>query len=264
MEEKNYEGTPVSTADTEPLEQPQSIDTHTADAEESKGGQSILEGSEIGKFKSVQDLLNAYNNLQSEFTRKCQKLSELQKSVCTSTENVANVANFGLVNNNENANNDGILKPQSNSIIETDIVAKTSEVPQMKYATEDWQEIVDDFIIKNPEAKNYAKDISTLILKDKIVAESSNPLELAWAKVLSMHYKEPSAICNDEEFVNKYILTNENIRQKVLMDYLQQVSEQKSPPLIVKSLGSGLIQSKTNKPKNFKEAAYLAEAMLKS
>ncbi|MDE6583283.1 MAG: hypothetical protein K2K31_01370, partial [Clostridia bacterium] len=36
-------------------------------------------GVPIGKFKSVEDLYNAYNNLQSEFTRKCQRLSELEK-----------------------------------------------------------------------------------------------------------------------------------------------------------------------------------------
>lgn len=36
-------------------------------------------GSSLGKFKDVQTLLNAYNSLQAEFTRKSQKLAELQK-----------------------------------------------------------------------------------------------------------------------------------------------------------------------------------------
>jgi len=36
-------------------------------------------GVPIGKFKSVDDLFEAYNNLQSEFTRKCQRLAELEK-----------------------------------------------------------------------------------------------------------------------------------------------------------------------------------------
>ena len=35
----------------------------------------------IGKFKDTKSLLEAYNNLQSEFTRKCQKLSELEKQI---------------------------------------------------------------------------------------------------------------------------------------------------------------------------------------
>ena len=36
-------------------------------------------GSSLGKFKDVQTLLNAYNSLQAEFTRKSQKLAEMQK-----------------------------------------------------------------------------------------------------------------------------------------------------------------------------------------
>ena len=34
----------------------------------------------IGKFKSTESLLNAYNSLQAEFTRKCQRLSELENA----------------------------------------------------------------------------------------------------------------------------------------------------------------------------------------
>lgn len=43
--------------------------------EESKAERGVP----IGKFKDVEDLYQAYTNLQSEFTRKCQKLSELEK-----------------------------------------------------------------------------------------------------------------------------------------------------------------------------------------
>jgi len=46
-----------------------------AKLEESKAERGVP----IGKFKDVEDLYQAYTNLQSEFTRKCQKLSELEK-----------------------------------------------------------------------------------------------------------------------------------------------------------------------------------------
>ena len=42
----------------------------------------------LGKFKSAEDLLTAYNNLQAEFTRKCQKLSEFEKEK-TSEKNLS-------------------------------------------------------------------------------------------------------------------------------------------------------------------------------
>lgn len=50
------------------------------DQTESENEQSEAErGVPIGKFKSVDDLYHAYNSLQSEFTKKCQKLAEIEK-----------------------------------------------------------------------------------------------------------------------------------------------------------------------------------------
>ena len=39
-----------------------------------------LEGSPLGKFKDVESLLKAYNNLHSEFTKKCQAYNELKRA----------------------------------------------------------------------------------------------------------------------------------------------------------------------------------------
>ena len=261
MEEKVYECAPECLqTDTAPEEQPNCIQSHTADADYIKGDTDANERSSLGKFKSVQDLLNGYNSLQSEFTRKCQKLSELEKNSISTSDNLVkaqgDISTPSATNSAPAAKLDEILQGSSEK-------ATLQNVSPLLYQSENWQEVVDDFVIKNPEAKKYAADISTLILQDKVVASSDNPLELAWAKVLAAHYKEPSAICEDEEFVNKYILTNENIRKKVLMDYLQKVSDSKSPPVIIKSLGSQVAPYKANAPKTLREAAKLAEEMLK-
>lgn len=40
---------------------------------------TIQDGSNLGKFKDAKSLLDAYNELQAEFTRKSQKLAEFQK-----------------------------------------------------------------------------------------------------------------------------------------------------------------------------------------
>lgn len=47
-------------------------------------------GVPVGKFKSVDDLYTAYNNLQAEFTRKSQKLSALEKEKMTANPSVSN------------------------------------------------------------------------------------------------------------------------------------------------------------------------------
>lgn len=50
--------------------------THTAEAEEIKGEDNG--NVSLGKFKDVTALLSAYNSLQSEFTKRCQRVKELE------------------------------------------------------------------------------------------------------------------------------------------------------------------------------------------
>ncbi len=55
------------------LDTPNSVATH----EESEG--RVEQDSPIEKFKNAKALMEAYKSLQSEFTKKCQKLSEYEK-----------------------------------------------------------------------------------------------------------------------------------------------------------------------------------------
>ena len=50
-----------------------------ATAEEKTG--AFNEQVSLGKFKDVGALLNAYNSLQSEFTKRCQKIKELESKI---------------------------------------------------------------------------------------------------------------------------------------------------------------------------------------
>ena len=61
------------------LEQP-TLETETSIADENIV-QEPQEGSIYGRFKDAKTLLEAYNNLQAEFTRKSQKLAEFQKEI---------------------------------------------------------------------------------------------------------------------------------------------------------------------------------------
>ena len=76
MNEQNFE------------EQPKEVETLQEDniqrsSDDEKEVEEITSEAErgvpVGKFKSVEDLEKAYNSLQSEFTRKCQRLAELEK-----------------------------------------------------------------------------------------------------------------------------------------------------------------------------------------
>ena len=62
-------------------EQPENLNVQTVATDGEKGTEKSDYGSPLGKFKDLDSLLNAYNELQSEFTRKCQRLSETEKKL---------------------------------------------------------------------------------------------------------------------------------------------------------------------------------------
>lgn len=74
--------------------------TQSATAEEKTGVDN--EQVSLGKFKDVGALLNAYNSLQSEFTKRCQKIKELEGKLddktCVPSSPQAEVAKNDIVN----------------------------------------------------------------------------------------------------------------------------------------------------------------------
>lgn len=58
------------------------IETGVGVTSQPAGAENVLgekESAPYGKFSSAKDLLDAYNSLQSEFTRRCQKVKELER-----------------------------------------------------------------------------------------------------------------------------------------------------------------------------------------
>ena len=61
-------------------EQISTQNTQTAEADIENTGEDKVEVS-LGKFKDVGALVNAYNSLQAEFTKRCQRLKELESKI---------------------------------------------------------------------------------------------------------------------------------------------------------------------------------------
>lgn len=209
----------------EQLESPTTLGT--AVHSEIEGG-SATTGSPFGKFNNANDLLNAYNNLQSEFTRKCQKLSELEKQ-------------------------------QASSDNESTSTSVEEETPQ--YVKADWQEQISEFLKSHPDAQNFAKEIANEIYSDKVLALSPHSLELAYGRILAKNYKSKEQLANDDEFLEKYIYSNSQITKRILDDYLKDFT--KSPHLISSKVGAVTGLSPNKKPNNLTEARKYAELLFK-
>jgi len=230
------------------------------------------EGSLLGKFKDVNSLAKAYTSLQSEFTKKSQKLSELEKQDNLEGKTKINEMTKGdieLQNNNKILqSNDSLLSETStndtmhsthtnkNEIMDNDLPNKPV------YLSENWSDEVAVFLDNNKNAKKFSKEIAQAILSDKDVAKLPNSLEVAYAKVLAKNFKSEDELINDENFINSYILSNDKIKQKIIQNYLNSI-QHNVPKVISGSKGGAVGLIPHNKPINLNEAGKIMERMLK-
>lgn len=174
-----------------------------------------------GKFKDADALFNAYNNLEAEFTKKCQRIKELETSGNT-------------------VNEDGQDKPQ--------------------YMRDDWQDKVTAFMSENPDAQQYASEMAKVITEDESIAKSNDCLSLAYTKVLKGALKSPAELMRDQKFLDEFVYTNKEVRNKIVSDYIKNLNPQ-APDVL--GNGGELFVAPPKRPSTLQEAGAMAEKLLK-
>lgn len=192
-----------------------------SDEKEKEIEQTGENGSLLLKFKSVDELCKAYENLEKEFTKKCQQLSTLDQKNCDNVD----------------------------------------ETPQ--YERETWNEKVSSFMKQNELAKNYTKEISEQLLTDNELSKKDDALSLAFLRVLQKNFKTEKDLISSEEFLDNYIYNNEEIKTKIVEKYLNDISLNKTVPLITNVKGTNGIMASKFVPKSIAEAGRYAETMFK-
>ncbi len=140
--------------------------------EESEAEKSVS----LGKFKNVEDLYQSYTNLQSEFTKKCQRLSELEKDKIDTTQMREDMLESEfksfLIENQEAYSYADEIKSKvlsdenlKNAEKPFDTVWKSMLYEKLTSKNKTKEPIVRDFILNDEELKNlvienYVKDIS--------------------------------------------------------------------------------------------------------
>lgn len=182
-----------------------------------------LANGELGKFKSVEALMDAYNSLQAEFTKKCQALSELKKDKTEKEEAVKE--DFDA---DKEIVNDEILNDDN----------------------------FNQFLLENSEAQEYAEEIKEKVSSDNL---NPSPYEVAWAKVLIGKLKDKTE--NSDKIINQYVLSNENVKNKIIESYLSELSKAKTPMVISSQSGERVSGVMPDAPKTLKEAKKIVNKM---
>ncbi len=198
----------------------------TEDDNSTKG---IIDSS-LGKFENADELKKAYEALEKEFTKKCQKIKELEGKTS-----------------------------------EVDNTAK-EKVPTEKNTNEkkiDWKEQVNHLMKENDFFKENITLIADEIKEKPELAEKSDGLLVALNNVMSKNYKAKKDLASDNEFLENYIFSNEKIRGKMIEDYLLNVASKKTVK-VINGKNSLLPLTPKSRLSSFSEAGNVAKEMLEN
>ena len=218
------------------LEQPsvivEEVKVNEPIVEEKDNITSNTDSSTYGKFKDATSLLNAYENLEKEFTRKSQKLAE-------------------------------ILKTQENKTTDLDVTsAQNSEL----YKQSNWQTNVSNFFNEFPDAKNYAGEISKILLADKDLARSKDCLKYAYANALinAQNKLSPAYSLDNPKYFDE-VTNNSKVKDKIIKDYLSKIKTNQSNLHFISGEPNNISPTPPiDKPKNLKEASNILKKLLQS
>ena len=213
------------------LEQPNTQQTHSqceksmsdidnrAEVDEKLNGSNKI----FGKFKSGEELLKAYNNLQSDYTRKCQALAVTEKQLEDKER--------------ENKNN---VPPQ-------EVLNKARQMQK-------------EFYCIYPEAKEFDNALQEKIKGCDFLLDE-NPYLQAWQEYKQENFVSPSRLVKDENFLQNYVYNNTHITQTILKQYFSSLQKEESPVLIASQPSSKTILSPASKPKTIEAASKIASDM---
>ncbi len=192
---------------------------------------------DIGSFRSVKDLKNAYDNLRSCFTKNAMELAKLKKGEAAAVF----------------SESDKAPAPDSN----VDKVETTPTKEDHIWDQADWTHDIENFFTQNPAAKQYSKELATILVEDKTLSAQKDPLLQAWVKILEKNNKQ-----NDAEFWEKQLTQNQAFKDKIIQEYLTNVKSAKSaPPVITSREGVTNITSPKPVVSTLNEAKLLAKKL---
>ena len=239
-------------------EQPTIEPATTLDKVNENRAVSDVGSQDLGKFKSPQALLEAYNNLQAEFTRKSQLLKSLQKDKIDSDKQQIQ-ENFEKREENSIKNQENLQEIKEIEEIEEKTIEKENEALSQNSDEQigddqEYEEKFSQFLLERPEAEKYADEIKSYLESNL----NNDPFENALANVILSHIKTKKI---GDPIIDEYVLSNEQVKNKIIENYLSELANQK-PPVVMSSQGgervSGVLP---DSPKTLAEAKRIVNNM---
>ncbi len=107
-----------------------------------------------------------------------------------------------------------------------------------------WDNNISEFLQSHKYAKNFVEDITNEIINNSDLKNDSMGLEKAYYKVLENKYASAEDLAKNGEFLEKYIYSNKDIKDKIITEYISSLKS-KQNPIKVSSITSPGVATKT-------------------
>lgn len=154
---------------------------------------------EFGKFKDATSLLEGYNNLEKEFTKKCQAVAELRQK---------------LLENQNSTKSDAV----SESVVDGDTASAASEVENLSTTLAPVQvaNVVSEATEDGETNNAGAAEVDTLVADSENAVGGSGELvkfsSAEWRRKVNAFFKENSDMADSRADIARVLLTNSDIR----------------------------------------------------
>lgn len=204
------------------------------DENEQKSLNSIL-----GTFKDVESLKKSYDSLRSEFTRKSQELSRLNK----------------LVGDKEQNTPPNAEQPETE---EEKVEEQQNEQQLPFWEKEGWQQNTVKFFNDYDLSSEEKYELAKILVEDKNVETSAFPLHSAYITLLKQRLVPKETLLDDEEFLSSYVYNNKKITEHIIANYLESINKRDSVPEVMPSFAANFGEQTPKTPKTLNEAKQLA------
>ncbi len=195
----------------------------------------------LGTFKDVEALKKSYDNLRSEFTRKSQELSRLNKMLGDKEVTPPSAVD---------------TQPQPTNLGQDKQIESQNTQPEF-WESESWQQDTANFFNEFSLNDDQKYQLANILVQDKDVAKSTSPLHSAYIKLLQTTKTPAQELIDDANFLENYVYNNEQIKTKIIGDYLKTLKSRDSVPDVMPQSVANFGERSTASPKTLSEAKRL-------
>ena len=115
---------------------------------------------------------------------------------------------------------------------------------------------VDEFVSKFDIIKPFSS-----ALKESLISSEEVDIKEEALRLISKTYKTAEQYSQDDEFLNNYIFSNQEIKDKIVKDYLSKITQ--NSPIKMDNGSSNITLTPAKVPSTIKEAGKLAKSIIK-